>query len=362
MVLLPILVIFLVVMGIYLSFQKNMSNMNKIIIAVLAVIIFNIAYSYLKRTTEGFTADEKLNDEDSYDIEVASPDYSDENIEDDTDKEKYEDTANSKKPSGISEVVSSINLQDRLQQIQNDITQLDSMTPSPSSIPTGTPSTMNESFADATTGISQHDVKGTGNIFNPQVIVRNGDSGQSSVPVYSGAQSWQTPVTDLWGGDSNPTTAQLIESKRSQTMNTNGGGKCVYNDPMGYITKNISDSYDVANNNKRKCGEYPAPPESEGDIEYPYASKTKSKDKSKVYYPGYSFAPPSTWDVPQKRPPPCIPDKTRLCPMGVFDRGTPTNVLELTADGNQCASENECELTNVGSLMPKFEFREIYDY
>lgn len=345
--------------------------MNKIIIAILAVIIFNIAYSYLKRTTEGFTADEKLNDEDSYDIEVSSPDYSD--IEEDIEKEKYEDTANSKKPSGIAEVVSSINLQDRLKQIQADITTLDSMTPSPSSIPTGTPSTMNESFADATTGISQHDVKGTGNIFNPQVIVRNGvsgqsidysgDGGQSSVPVYSGTQSWQTPVTDLWGDDSSSINKPLIASKRSQTMNTNGGGKCVYNDPMGYITKNIADSYDVANNNKRKCGEYPAPPESEGDVvEYPYASKTKSKDKSKVYYPGYSFAPPSTWDVPQKRSPPCLPDKTRLCPMGVFDRGTPTNVLELNVDGKQCASENECELTNVGSLMPKFEFREIYDY
>ena len=358
MILLPILVIFLIVIGVYLSFQKNISNMNKIIIAVLAVIIFNIAYTYLKKTTEGFTAESNNN---SYDIEVASPDYNDiENNENENEnenekeKEAYNNTSNdivggegeepdSIKRRNISEVVGSINYTDRINELQKAVSDADNA----------------ESFAD----IKQSDVKGTGNIFNPQVIVRNNDDGQSiayssdggqsSVPIYSGRSSWQAPVTDLWGNDNTMHT-------RTSSGGSGGSGKCLYKDPMGYITKNITDSYDIANNNKRKCGEYPAPPESEGDVEYPYASK--SKDKSKIYYPGYSFAPPSTWNVPQQRAPACIPDKTRLCPMGVFDRGTPTNVLELNSEGNQCSSENECELTNIGSILPKFEFKEIYDY
>jgi hypothetical protein len=377
MVILPIIVIILIAIGVFLSFQKNMSNMNKIIIAVLAVLIFNIAYTYLKKTTEGFTAD---NTSDSYDIEEPSPDYNDVNVDE---KEGYNDTSGnveSEEKVGISELVSSINFNDRIKQIQDDISALDIEAASSTPMPTPTAASANksESFADAaaTSGtISQHDVKGTGNIFNPQVIVRNGargqsieysgDGGQSSMPVFSGFPSWQTPVNDLWGDDTINTSlnSRLISSKASQNVSLNGGGKCVYSDPMGQINKNISDSYDIANKNKRTCGQYPAPPESEsGDIEYPYASKGKVKDKSKLYYPGYSFAPPSTWDVPQKRPPPCIPDKTRLCPMGVFDRGTPTNVLELNPDGTQCSSENECELTNIGSIMPKFDFKEIYDY
>jgi hypothetical protein len=346
MMLLPILVICLIVIGVYLSFQKSMSNMNKIIIAILAVIIFNIAYTYLKKTTEGFTVDDASNN--SYDIEVASPDYDENSENTNTEKETYNDTPSITRRPGIKEVVDSINYDSRIDDLQDAVAAEEA-------------ASVNEKFGD----IKQSDVKGTGNIFNPQVIVRNSDGGQSisyspdggdtSVPIYSGAPSWQTPVADLW--DMANASAESYKVQK-----TTGGGKCVYKDPMSYITQNISHSYDVADNNKRKCGEYPAPPESEGDVEYPYASKTKSKDKSKVYYPGYSFAPPSSWDVPQKRPPPCIPDKTRLCPMGVFDRGTPTNVLELTADGNQCSSENECELTNIGSIMPKFEFKEIYDY
>ena len=49
--LLPIIVIVLVSIGIYLAYQKNMSNENKIIIAVIAVLCFNLAYIYLKKTT-----------------------------------------------------------------------------------------------------------------------------------------------------------------------------------------------------------------------------------------------------------------------------------------------------------------------
>lgn len=375
MILLPVLVIILILIGVYLSYQKNISNTNKIVIAILAVLIFNIAYSYLKKTTESFSANtlEKTDepDDDSYDIEVASPDYSDE--KNDT-SEPYSNTSNNtgvKGSSGLAEVIGQINYGDRVRNIQKQINSIPTSEANESIEPTGIPSESSEQFADARipqSNISQTDVKGTGNIFNPQVIVKSGsdggqsisyssDGGQSSTPVYSSAKSWQKPDNDLW----EPANAGHIPERPVNTI-TSGGGTCTYNDPMGDINQNIVDNYGRAYKNRKSCGTYHKQPDSEGDSEYPYS--VKSTDMSKVYVSGYSFSPPSTWDVPQKYPPVCLPDKSRggCCPQGIFDRGTPTNVLELNSQGEQCMTEGECQLTNIGSIMPKFEFREIREY
>ena len=62
---------------------------------------------------------------------------------------------------------------------------------------------------------------------------------------------------------------------------------------------------------------------------------------------GYNFMPPSTWSVPQQRPPVCINNhnKCPVCP--IIDKGTPKNALEL----NQ-----------VGSILPKFTYKEDENY
>ena len=107
------------------------------------------------------------------------------------------------------------------------------------------------------------------------------------------------------------------------------------------------------------CGQY-NPPQDNNTSNYPYAKRTD--DMSRKYYPGYSFTPPNSWDIPQKRPPVCLPEKERFNPSGIFDRGTPTNVLELMPNGDMCMSEAECSLTNIGSIMPKFQYEEFRDY
>jgi hypothetical protein len=60
---------------------------------------------------------------------------------------------------------------------------------------------------------------------------------------------------------------------------------------------------------------------------------------------GLSFMPPSSWSVPQKRPPPCIPqEKCAVCPSNTG--GGPAEPLANTA---------------VGSIMPKFTYKEEYN-
>ena len=62
---------------------------------------------------------------------------------------------------------------------------------------------------------------------------------------------------------------------------------------------------------------------------------------------GWSFIPPYYWSVPQKRPPACIPQKgfeEEIKP--VLDMGVPLNALKFTEGG---------------SILPKFEYKEVYN-
>ena len=59
---------------------------------------------------------------------------------------------------------------------------------------------------------------------------------------------------------------------------------------------------------------------------------------------GWSYMPPSSWSVPQKRPPPCIPQKEcPVCP----------NMDEKYA--------SPLKWTGVGSIMPNFIYKNIYN-
>jgi hypothetical protein len=81
-------------------------------------------------------------------------------------------------------------------------------------------------------------------------------------------------------------------------------------------------------------------------------------DKLNYRKPGYSYIDPKYWSVPQKRPPVCVTNN-EFNPASLYDRGTPTNVLELTPAGDIAATEENVRLTNVGSILPKFEYTEI---
>ena len=62
---------------------------------------------------------------------------------------------------------------------------------------------------------------------------------------------------------------------------------------------------------------------------------------------GWSYMPPQTWSVPQKRPPVCIPSKNNTTKvMPILDKGAPVDSLNWT---------------QVGSILPKFEYKENYN-
>ena len=62
---------------------------------------------------------------------------------------------------------------------------------------------------------------------------------------------------------------------------------------------------------------------------------------------GWSYMPPQTWSVPQKRPPVCIPDGDRQATvMPIFDKGTPVDAMSWTQANN---------------LLPKTEYTEKYN-
>ena len=74
--------------------------------------------------------------------------------------------------------------------------------------------------------------------------------------------------------------------------------------------------------------------------------------------PGYSYIDPRLWNVPQKRPPVCHYNND-LSAVPLYDSGTHINVLELTSYGDIATSERDVKQTNVGSILPEFQFNEI---
>ena len=105
---------------------------------------------------------------------------------------------------------------------------------------------------------------------------------------------------------------------------------------------------------KKKCGEYDAiREEQDGNL------TVQDYKDAKTWVPGYTYLPPTNWDVPQKRSPVCMsPSPNSIKLTGLVDRGLPMNVLELNPQGQVADTENSVKLTNVGSLLPKFSYEE----
>ena len=108
--------------------------------------------------------------------------------------------------------------------------------------------------------------------------------------------------------------------------------------------------------NKKLCGPY-----TDMDLDETQAGDLIIKDynQSKKWVAGYTYVPPIHWDVPQKRNPICstvTPNVHKLT--GIVDKGLPINALELTETGYIADTEDTVKLSNVGSMIPKFNYQE----
>tara|TARA_B100000575_G_scaffold294364_1_gene309829 strand:- start:16631 stop:18112 length:1482 start_codon:yes stop_codon:yes gene_type:complete len=123
------------------------------------------------------------------------------------------------------------------------------------------------------------------------------------------------------------------------------------NKMIDQITTNDNKYYSNANNRTAKLldannGNAPMDPSSfsyKPQVEFDH--KQPSKKIASSY--GWSFMPPQFWSVPQKRPPACIPNKQDIATVTpIYDKSVPVDVLNYT---------------QVGSILPKFEYKEFHN-
>ena len=105
---------------------------------------------------------------------------------------------------------------------------------------------------------------------------------------------------------------------------------------------------------KKLCGAY-------DDLAMDQAGNlvVRNYTQAKKWMPGYTYVPPVYWDVPQRHVSICQSAGTNVRKLtGLMDRGLPINALELNPDGSQAQTEDTVTMTNVGSLMPRFNYQE----
>lgn len=168
-------------------------------------------------------------------------------------------------------------------------------------------------------------------------------------------KDWKKPEKDLW------------QESFQEPTNTNSPTQ----DPWDTLLKNEKASREQETKNDLLCynilkaQDGVDTPITKEDQDYA-KSKYEKTERVKYYdgkdfHPGYQFVDPKKWDVPQKRAPVCIPQKQQL-PSAVIVNGLGTNVLELDTTGRIATHENDITETNVGSILPKFQYQEHYQY
>jgi hypothetical protein len=172
------------------------------------------------------------------------------------------------------------------------------------------------------------------------------------------------PTSNLWSSDLDK--MDLSEQWISNLNSYNEGrwDPQSYKKPSDYIDYYTPDNnkqqnkytstLDEYGKQKKLCGQY-------DDLNIDQAGNINIKNytQSKKWMPGYTYIPPVYWDVPQKHSGVCSPNGPNVRKLtGLVDRGLPLNVLELNQEGEIAQNENEVNLTNVGSILPRFTYQE----
>jgi regulator of replication initiation timing len=126
-------------------------------------------------------------------------------------------------------------------------------------------------------------------------------------------------------------------------------------DPLDNVKENMNNERKFKIESRKDCKAYVSPHRNDDDEKL--VKEAIKNNTWKKFNKGYSMVNPNKWDVPRKRPPVCLPSRVQL-PSAVFTNGTPTNVLEYDRYGDMANTEEEVSQTNVGSILPKFNYKE----
>jgi hypothetical protein len=237
-------------------------------------------------------------------------------------------------------------------------------------------------FQDTATGDDNSNSNGnnTGelrNAFNPQIIIygdgNNGSSGSSgqnnnSLSLSNQQTSLNSSVSSVNSAISSSTNNFNVAPRaideylrpRSDIFNTNNPAPGT--DPFEWMTRFFNQNAGSHNSGDTATCPISKPYAEEGRGRFNTATLT-----NRTYVPGMSYMPPTEWNVPQYHPTTCRQVcnntfiDTRALPIGIMDPGTPIFALEIGGDGTIAKTESDVTLTNVGSIMPKFTYREYVD-
>ena len=361
---LPILVIFLISIAGYITLQRQLDRNSQIVIVLVAVLVLYLALNNLK-VREGFSnSNSEL--EDNYPvIELTSPSYDEEN-EENNDSEDSDDYQKQEIAEELFRGNNSINDNEFDKILQHNFMKEENLNKNHIKVAKFQDvESRKKNGEDFGISIEQAGMKGTGNIFTPQIIIKSDNKKEISDNIKYKNQkteikeiedlqwdTYQTPESDLWNSNNGSTKVplnmglNLFEKAQAAAIET-------YN-------KYLSDNINRNNTDMPFAGDNDLAQTENQEKKQP--SIINRKINKKDFFPGYSIIPPDKWDIPQKRPKNCIPDKWSKRPSAVFDRGTPLNVLELDSQGRMKIDENDVTFTNVGSILPKFKFEEYLNY
>ena len=222
--------------------------------------------------------------------------------------------------------------------------------------------------ADMFSDVSQSDTSGTSSVFSPQIVL-NGTSGLQVIkPTAKGSDYVEGPAANgfnnLSASNLRPSTIskylQPNDELFGNTGQTGNSGSDAYSWMETFLRKNVNTQ---GNQTQAAC-----------DYNKPYAEERSRANQvdsmtlsNKSFVPGMAYLPPSEWRAPVYDTRQCrtvcpgSSPNTRELPIGIMDHGTPIFALEIGTDGTIAKTEAEVRLTNVGSIMPKFVYREYID-
>ena len=306
---LPLLIIFLVLVCAYLEYQKKINLHNKLFVAVICVLTFTICFSFIKKYDKTYESFEDKSSNNSESFEDKSSNNS----------ESFEDKS----------------------------------------------SNNSESFEDKSSNNSEsfEDHNPKLNVPKPEeVTVISKDYGEDFVGTKEDLSS-----------NTNVSLEELTNSELMRKLKKLENKKKEPFQMIPRLKKNIKpcDNFVYAKQNKE-------PFKSTKNKTFPFVKDDPKCFKPIIYddygpnksvlekfynepkKPGYSQISEKHWRFPHKIPPPCLPDRVKL-PRYVYVSGYGSNVLELNADGDIADKEEFVSQTNIGSIMPKFNFEERTD-